>query len=640
MVVIAGTDTPARHRLLDSWAGRLLRSGAGAHDVVRSPLDAVRAGAGILVAALAWWVTKERGGSGWSLTWQWVELALVVVALLGTAGTGLVVVVLALSRRRWSLSALALVAIIACVLLVLGTVHGSAAAATIGWTASVAATAALWPSGLSGLRRAFLVGVLAGVALVLAYTDVSFAAVVATAALGYAAGCTWRLVVGRDVAAVTDSEARALAAELGVQVVTVERAPAGRHRVAERFLGRTPTGAVEIWVYQRSSVDTQLLARLLRFFWYRNARMPVALTRMQHVEHHVALVLLGSSAGATDTAVVAYGLAGAADDAVVITTWDDADLLTDLDPAVLDPAVLDSLWGTVRGLADVGIAHGHLDTRLLAWNGSRWFVRGLPGGSLGAPDADIAADSAALLVATAQCAGASAAVAAAVRALTTEQLTQILPLLQTAALPSTLRQGRRSALLGELRAAVAVAAAVETVDLAAVHRIQLSSVLMAAGTLLGLWLLIGEFSGFTDLWSTLLTASWAWIACAFVLELVTNLTEAIALSGAVATRLRIAPLVMLRLADGFFGLVGGTVAMTAAAVRYFQKQGLGARSPSARGSSTASRGSSCRWWSPPSRSCSPGAPSRWPLPSPAKARPRARAAAATTCSCCCSALSS
>ena len=159
MVVIAGTDAPARHRLLDSWAGRLLRSGAGAHDVVRSPLDAVRAGAGILVAALAWWVTKERGGSGWSLTWQWVELALVVVALLGTAGTGLVVVVLALSRRRWSLSALALVAIIACVLLVLGTVHGSAAAATIGWTASVAATAALWPSGLSGLRRAFLVGV-------------------------------------------------------------------------------------------------------------------------------------------------------------------------------------------------------------------------------------------------------------------------------------------------------------------------------------------------------------------------------------------------------------------------------------------------------------------------------------------------
>jgi uncharacterized membrane protein YbhN (UPF0104 family) len=33
---------------------------------------------------------------------------------------------------------------------------------------------------------------------------------------------------------------------------------------------------------------------------------------------------------------------------------------------------------------------------------------------------------------------------------------------------------------------------------------------------------------------------------------------------------------MLRLADGFFGLVGGTVATTAAAVRYFQKEGLGA----------------------------------------------------------------
>jgi uncharacterized membrane protein YbhN (UPF0104 family) len=55
-----------------------------------------------------------------------------------------------------------------------------------------------------------------------------------------------------------------------------------------------------------------------------------------------------------------------------------------------------------------------------------------------------------------------------------------------------------------------------------------------------------------------------------------NVTQAIATSGAVAATLRIGPLVMLRLADGFFGLVGGTVATTAAAVRYFQKEGLGA----------------------------------------------------------------
>lgn len=44
--------------------------------------------------------------------------------------------------------------------------------------------------------------------------------------------------------------------------------------MAERFRAQTGQGIVEIWVYQRSTVDAQVLSRLLRFFWYRNSRMP------------------------------------------------------------------------------------------------------------------------------------------------------------------------------------------------------------------------------------------------------------------------------------------------------------------------------------------------------------------------------
>lgn len=572
-------DTTVRsHRpaLLASWAGRLLRSGVPRHEVVRAPLDAVRAGAGVVVAVLAWWGIAERGGTGWSLGWEWLEITLVVLAGFGLAGTGLVVTVVAILQRRWPLALVAALSVVAATTLLLGAVHGSVPAATVGWGAAVATSTALWPAALSTLRRSLLGGELLALVLVLVCTTTSVAAVVAATGLGYAAGCLWRLAVGRDVAGVSPAETAALLAELGVQVEAVERAPSGRHGVAARFLSRTPSGTVETWIYQRSTVDTQLLARLLRFFWFRNARMPVPLTRMQHIEHHVALVLRAAGTGATSTTVVASGLAGPAEDAVVVTTWDDAPCLAELAAEQVGPGELDTLWQCARSMANAGIAHGHLDAAAVALRDGRWYVRDLPAGALAALPADLAADRAALLVATTRLVGREAALAAASRALSQAELAAVLPLLQNAALPPTLRAPRKSTELVELRAAVAKNADVADVELASVHRVKASSVLMAAGTLLGLWLLIGEFSGFTDLWSTLLSANWWWIAAAFVVGVIPNFTEAIALSGAVASPLRIAPLVVLRLADGFFGLVGGTVATTAAAVRYFQKEGLGA----------------------------------------------------------------
>lgn len=565
-----------RRALLASWTGRLLRSGVPRHEVTRTPLDAARAGVGLVVAALAWWVVADHKGSGWSLTWEWLEVTLSVLALFGIAGTGLVVAVLAILQRRWPLAVVAVLSIGAGVALVYGAVHGSITSSTVGWGAAVATSTALWPAGLGTLRRSLLGGEFVALLLVISCTTTSLAAVVAATGLGYAAGCLWRLAVGRDIVAVTASDTTALLAELGVDVDSVEPAASGRHGVAVRFLGRTPTGSVETWVYQRSTVDTQLLARLVRFLWFRNARMPVPLTRMQHIEHHVALVLRAAGTGATTATVVAAGLAGPAEDAVVVTTWDDARPLAELDPTAIGSAELDSLWQCVRRLGEAGIAHGHLDATAVALRGTQWYVRGLPSGSLAAVPHDIAADRAAVLVTTAQLVGIEQALAAATRALSTAELTAVLPLLQNAALPPTLRQRRKSSEIAELRAAVAKAADVENVELASVHRVQASSILMAAGTLLGLWLLIGEFSSFNDLWGTLLSASWWWIVAAFAVGLVPNFTEAVALSGAVAAPLRIAPLVMLRLADGFFGLVGGTVATTAAAVRYFQKEGLGA----------------------------------------------------------------
>jgi uncharacterized membrane protein YbhN (UPF0104 family) len=530
----------------------------------------------LLVAAATWWAFGDRSGLGWSLSGVWIGALLASTLVLALSGTGVVLVVLGCRQRRWLMAVSAGLGAVAAPVVVVGTASGRLTMATVGWTVGAAATAALWPAGLGALHRALALGELAGAVYLLLYTTISLPALVATAAVGYAAGCAWRLVLGRDIPTVTPAEVAVLAREVGVAVVDAKRAPLAHSRMAERFEAQTDRGSVEIWVYQRSTVDSQVLSRLLRFLWYRNSRMPVPLTRLQNLEHQLAITMRAAEAGASRTTIVAAGLAGAAEDVVVVTTFDSGRTLADLDSDELDDALLDNLWQVLVRLGRAGVSHGAITAEAAATDGSSWTLRDLPGGSVVATARDLAADRAACLVVTAGVVGAGRAAAACRRALDDKELGEVLSMVQPAALPVGSRPGRKSPLLKELRQELTSAVGIDSVELAEVRRLKASSILMAAGTLLGLWLLIGQFAGFEDLWQTILSASWGWIAGAFVVGVAPNVTQAIATSGAVAVTMRIGPLVMLRLADGFFGLVGGTVATTAAAVRYFQKEGLGA----------------------------------------------------------------
>ena len=567
---------PGHPRVLDRWAGTLLRSGAQRRRVERSPIDAVRCVVALLVATFTWWMGGDMGGSGWSLSGLWAAALLAAIMLLTLSGTGIALVVLAVRQGRWLLGLAAALGAVAAPLVVAGAASSDVRAATVGWTVGVTATAALWPAGLGPLHRALVLGELTAAVYLLLYTTISFPALITSAAIGYAVGCAWRLVVGRDIPTVTPGEAAALAAEVGVGVVDPRLAPRARNGMAERFHARTELGGVEIWVYQRSTVDTQVLSRLLRFLWYRNSRMPVPLTRLQNLEHHLAVTLRAAEAGAAATTIVAAGLAGTAEDVVVVTSLDGGRTLADLAADDVDDRLLDSLWQVMVRLGTAGLSHGAITAEAAATDGSSWTLRNLPGGSVVATSHDLAADRAACLVVTAGVVGAHRAAAACRRALDDKQLGEVLSMVQQAALPADARPGRKSPVLKELRQSLTDALGVESAELADVRRLKASSVLMAAGTLLGVWLLIGQFAGFDDLWQTILSASWGWIAAAFVVGVLPNFTQAVAISGAVAATMRIGPLVMLRLADGFFGLVGGTVATTAAAVRFFQKDGLGA----------------------------------------------------------------
>lgn len=572
------TATVARTRpglLLDRWAGQLLRGGARRRDTFRSPMDVARIVAALLFAGLAWWLGAGLDRAAWPQAWEWVQVTLVAVALLGLAGGCLVVLVLAVHSRRVLLAVAASAGLIGGVVFTIVLANGSAAPA-IAWAVGIAAGTAIWPACLTSLRRALIVGELAALALLLGHSNASTGVLLATAAVGYAAGCAWRLLAGRDVDDVTASEVVAYAAELGVPLDDVVRAATAGAGMAHSFSGRCGSQDVTVSVYGRSSVDAHLLKGLGRIAWYRNARMPVPVTRLQHLEHHVALVLRGTTAGIASVRILAAGLAGPADDAVLITSRPPARELAELSADEAVP-LLAGLWSTVRAMSEAGIAHGCIDTSTLAVSSDGWVVTDLPGGTLVGTAVDAVADRAAALAATASVVGNAAAVAAMREAFDDSELAAVVPLLQRASLPPTLRGTRKSAAsLAELREALAAASGTEQGELATVHRVSASSLVLAAGTLLGVWLLIGQLSGYGDVGQQLLAASWWWIAAAFVVGLLPNGTEAIALSGAVAAPLRLGPLVLLRLADGFFGLVGGTVATTAASVRYFQKEGLGA----------------------------------------------------------------
>jgi uncharacterized membrane protein YbhN (UPF0104 family) len=104
------------------------------------------------------------------------------------------------------------------------------------------------------------------------------------------------------------------------------------------------------------------------------------------------------------------------------------------------------------------------------------------------------------------------------------------------------------------------------------RRVSPATLLMAAGAMLGVYLLIGEIAGidFSEVFSD---AEWGWVATAFLLSPLPQFTGSIALMGAVADPLPFKPVLGEQFANNFTGLVGGTVATTALVIRFFQKQG-------------------------------------------------------------------
>jgi uncharacterized membrane protein YbhN (UPF0104 family) len=97
---------------------------------------------------------------------------------------------------------------------------------------------------------------------------------------------------------------------------------------------------------------------------------------------------------------------------------------------------------------------------------------------------------------------------------------------------------------------------------------------MAVGTILGVYLLIAQFSDVPDLGESLRSAQKGWVVVTALLSQLPQFAGAFVMLGSVATQLPYGPTLAVQFANNFTGFVAGSVGTTAMIIRYFQRQGL------------------------------------------------------------------
>jgi uncharacterized membrane protein YbhN (UPF0104 family) len=401
--------------------------------------------------------------------------------------------------------------------------------------------------------------------------------IAASLLLGWGVAAAVDLVFGTPAGQPTPADVAEVVGDLGTSITDIALDPVQQWG-AVRYTGRDEQGGpIDVALYGRDASDAQAVGRAWRFVWYRDAGPRLSTSRLQQVEHEAYLTLLASRAGVTTSDVVVAGESPATSDAVLVTRPPAGRHLGSLGDAGCDDRTLDSLFDALRRLGDAGLSHGALspDTIVVADDGTV-ALKDFRFGSSAAPAEREARDLADALVSAASVAGVDRTVKAALEALGPERLEAALPNLQPAALDRRTREAvhGRKTLLDELRTAGATAAGVEEPKLVEVHRVSLGSLAMGLGAVVGVYLIVQQFSGVNDLWATLQSAAWSWVFVAFVLAQLTNVAQAVSVIGSVSSPLPFGPTIALELANAFTGLVAGTVGTTATIIRYFQRRGL------------------------------------------------------------------
>ena len=420
------------------------------------------------------------------------------------------------------------------------------------------------------------VGSLAGVALGTALPI----GMVAAFAVGVGSAAIVHLLFGSPAGRLTLGQVADALAELGVEATGLRQAPL-EPRGAAVVTAEGPGGrSLLVKIYGRDAWDGQLLASVWTSLWYRGDTPHLSLGRRAQVEHEAFVTLLAERAGVSVLPVVAAGMASERD-ALLVTEATGRPLGT-LAPDEIDDQLLRSVWVNARRLHALGIAHHRLDSSRVVVRPDGTAAFGDFGGAeVAADDADIAADRAQALVATALAAGPQRATSAALAALGGDTLAEVLPLLQPAAVERQTRHaiGDQDWDLDDLRKASADAASVELPKVAQLRRVSLRSIGVVVLIGLVVYALISSLAdvGLANLIDEFKGADLAWLAVALALSPVIPMAKAFATLGASFRPLRFGPVLMLDYAIQFIALaVPSSAARLALDIRFFGRNGIDA----------------------------------------------------------------
>jgi uncharacterized protein (TIRG00374 family) len=328
----------------------------------------------------------------------------------------------------------------------------------------------------------------------------------------------------------------------------------------------------------RDSWNTRRWTRLWKAAWYQDQGAQYGSDRRQQVEHEGLAMLLADQSGVSVPELVTVGMS-ARDDAILVSTLLDH-TLRDVSAGDVDDDLLDSMWGVLGSLHRANISHGSLDTIHIWFDSSGTpALMGFADSAIHPTDEQLHEDVAAMLVMTTLIVGADRAIAAARRAQGDDELTAMLPVLQTASLNARLRQHAKKQKLkvGDLRKQTAAAIGTDVPPIEQLTRVTWKNVVMVGFIGFAVYTIIGGLAdvGFSTIADTLADARWSLIILGLVLAAATNYTDAIALAAVSPKPVPIGVTTIEQFAIGFVNIaVPSAAGRVATNARYFQKFGI------------------------------------------------------------------
>jgi glycosyltransferase 2 family protein len=530
-----------------------------------------------------------------SITWL-----VTVVYQVGSFGVAIALVLLAVIARRWEiardigLSAAGTVLVWAILIYALGSHGGRSSGVDIhGYYLTfpvlqialfAAVTTAALPYLARGMQRLIEIFT-ALVALACAVGGHGLPLnVLGSLAVGWGVTTVVRLIFGSPLGLPSADDVRLLLAELGIGAGAV-------HPVSRQVWGvaqyeatednrADSSGRLGIEVYGRDAADAKLLTKAGRFVWYRDSGPSLTVTRLQQVEHEAWLTVRAGQAGVAVPEIIEAGTAGPSGDALLVSRLPAGTTLADADAADLSDVTLEDLYRQLLTLRRARIAHGSIsgDTLLVDSDTKTIVMTGFRNAAATASPDQLDRDLAGAITAAAVAVGAERAADTAARCLTPEQLAGALQHLHKPALDPALGRSLRGnrTLLPDVRQRAAAAASIELPTLVEPRRVSWPNLVMIIGTLIGGWALIGVLIDVSKSFDTVIGADWLWVIMAFVLAQLAYVASAVESIGSVPGPLPFGRTVAVEVAKAFSALAGGTAAVFATRVRYYQQEGYDA----------------------------------------------------------------